>query len=169
VELGRVVKPHGVRGELKVRLYWSESLVLSEVPSVCLNVDGSEAPRRFEIEHCRYVPKGVLLKLKGIDDPDAAEKLRNAVLSLPRHELPELAEDEYYLVDLIGAEVVGPRGRIGRVTEVLPYQSEDTLVIHADTGKRYEQPIREPWIERIDVASKRIALASEEGLIEGPG
>ena len=155
--------PHGLRGELRVRLHWEGSTTLSEVSSV--ELAAGESRRSYAIEDVRPGPKGVLLKLAGVDDRDAAAALRGAALSVPREVLPELEPGEYYLSDLIGAEVVGPDGPVGRVVEVRAHPSVDCLAVRLPDGRVLEQPLTEPWVEAVDVAAGRVVLSSTEGLV----
>src|SRR4051812_21768825 len=98
IEVGRVGKPHGVRGELRIQLHWSHSDSLLHADDVLLvRSDGTSA--RYGVEHARPVPRAVLLKLRGIDDRDMADALRGAQVLVERGALPALDDDEYYLVD----------------------------------------------------------------------
>lgn len=163
LELGRVLRPHGLGGELKVRLHWDGSTTLSEVDSVIVGA-GAEATSRA-IEHVRPGPKGVLLKLAGIDDRDAAEALSGAPLAVPRSALPALEPGEYYLADLIGAEVWGPEGRLGQVTELRSHPTVDAVVVRLADGRVVEQALAPPWLEAVDVDAGRIVLSSTDGLV----
>jgi 16S rRNA processing protein RimM len=165
LEVGRVAKPHGVRGELKVQLHWVQSSALLEVDSVMLRSE--QCPERsYVVERARRSSRFVLLKLRGVDDRATAEPLRGAAVAVARAELPPLAEGEFYLGDLVGARVLGPGGLVGDVVEVLPYPSVDVVVVRTPEGKLVEQPLSEPWVERVDAAQGCIHLASTDGLIE---
>lgn len=164
VELGRIVKPHGVRGELKVRLHWEHSETLFGIDSV-LVAQGAEPPSRHAVESIRPGPKGVLLKLSGVDDRGAAESFRGASVSVERAQLPELEPGEYYLCDLMDARVVAPEGAVGRVVEIRAHPTVDALVIETPDGKRLEQPIAEPWVAEVDVEHHLVRLANTEGLM----
>lgn len=163
VEIGRVLRPHGLRGELKVRLHWEGSTVLSEVGSVVIGEAGQA--RSVAVEAVRPGPKGVLLKLVGVDDCDAAQAFAGAPLSVPRSALPPLEPGEYYLSDLVGAEVWGPEGRVGEVIEVRLHPSVDSMVVRTSDGSVLEQPLAEPWLESVDVEAGRVTLTTTEGLV----
>ena len=164
VELGRVTRPHGIRGEVRVQLHWAGSDTLEQVREVTL-CRGQEPMGVRRVEGARRADKAVLLRLEGIRDRDAAEALRGLAVCVPRESLPAPDEGEYYLCDLVGATVVAPSGIIGEVTEVRVHPSVDTLVIRSPEGKLFEQVIAEPWIVRVDAAGKVVELSSEEGLI----
>jgi 16S rRNA processing protein RimM len=164
IEVGRVSKAHGIRGELRVDLHWSDSEALREVDEVMLDF-GDKGVRKFAVEVARPVPRGVLLKLVGVDDRNAAELLRGALVRIERTEMPALEDGEYYLVDLIGAKVVGPDGPVGDVVEVRTHPSVDTLVIRTPDGSVLEQPLVEAFVARVDTAQKLVELSSTDGLM----
>lgn len=168
IELGRISRPHGLRGEVEVRLYWSESTALLEAESVVLKAPGAEGAQRIcRVRYARATPKGVLLCLHDVADRDAAEALKGWAVSLERTVMPPLDPGEYYLCDTVGADVLGPDGlRIGKVAALRLYPSVDALLIEREGGGQAEQPLVEPWVQEVDVSQKRILLASLEGLID---
>lgn len=165
LEVGRVTKPHGILGAVKVALNWSGSDALFHAKRVELELpDGVR--RAFEVESARAAGKQLLVKLVGVASRNDAEAIRGAKVLVPRAELPPLAEGEYYLVDLVGAKVVGPEGPLGAVVDVQVHPSVDCVVVESPSGKRYEVPLVPPWLERVDSAAKLIELSSLDGLIE---
>jgi len=167
IRIGRVMRAHGLTGELEVRPDWSDSRGLLEASQVVLE---SEEGRRqvFKVTRARQTPKGTLMLLAGIADRDAAEALRGQTVSVPRDTLPSLADGEYYLCDLVGLSVGWEGGPIGKVVEVQMYPSVDAIVIWTPTGEKLEQPLLDQWVVRVDVREGRITLASQDGLIEVP-
>lgn len=163
LELGRVLKPHGLGGELKVRLHWEGSTTLSDVESVIVGEGALAKP--YVVEHVRPGPKGVLLKLEGVDDRDAAERLNGAPLAVLRSALPALEPGEYYLSDLVGAEVFGPDGLVGRVIELRSHPSVDAIVVRLADGRVVEQALTPPWLETVDAEAGRIVLSSTDGWV----
>ena len=164
VELGKIARPHGLRGEARVRLHFARSETLlgaSEV--VLIHPELGETTRA--VESARRANRAVLLKLRGVDDRNAAEALRDSVVAVPRDRLPALEDDEFYLCDLVGADVVTPDGPLGRVVEIRAHPSVDTLVIETSSGERREQPLCEPWVVRVDAATPRVELSGTDGLI----
>jgi 16S rRNA processing protein RimM len=172
IELGRVSRAHGLRGELEVRLYWPESTALLEAERIVLSApktDGSGAieSRVCRVRHARATPKGVLLTLHEVADRNAAELLRGWSVSLDRGEMPPLEDGEYYLCDTVGADVVGPDGaHLGRVLDLRLYPSVDALLIELDSGAHVEQPLVDHWVELVDVAGHKIVLSSTEGMLD---
>ena len=167
LRVGRVARAHGLKGELEIRLDWPDSRALLDAKNVLFSLsDGSAASH--SIASARQTPKGVLLRLEGVGDRNAAEALSGATLSVLRTDLPPLEDGEYYLCDLVGLEVRAPAGPVGCVIEVQMYPSVDTIVIQAPGGERLEQPLLAEWLERVDVPGGYIALQSLDGLLEVP-
>jgi 16S rRNA processing protein RimM len=164
VEIGRIAKAHGLRGEVGVKLHWSHSEVLCSVEEVL--VAGAGGERAIPIEAARPTPKGVLLKLAGVDDRTAAEALRGAAVLVPRSALPAPGDGEYYLSDLVGARVSGPNGEIGVVVEVRVHPSVDSAIIVTPDGRLLEQPLVDAWIEAVDLEAHLLLLSSTDGLVE---
>ena len=165
IELGFVTRPHGVRGELKVKLHFEQSNALFEVPRVLLALGDAE-PKAHEVGSVRRAGKGVLLALRGVTTRDAAEALQGARLSIDRSQLPALAKDEYYLVDVVGCEVFGPAGAVGVVQAVEAHPTVDSLLIATPEGKVVTQPLDDAWIERVSIAERRVVLRTLDGLID---
>jgi len=164
VEIGRITRPHGVRGELRVHLHWAGSDTLDQIEAVTLVRRGEQTVHR--VVAARRADKAVLLTLEGVSDRDAAERLRGSGVCVPRDALPALEEGEYYLCDLVGARVTGPDGGlVGEVVEIRVHPSVETLVVRTPDGRLVEQALVEPWIERVDAQGKLVELSSTEGLI----
>lgn len=159
-----MIRPHGIQGELKVKLHFEHGSTLFEVRQVLLRQPPGEL-RLFEISGVRRQQKGVLLRLAGIDSRDAAEALRGAVIAVDRDLLGELGPDEYYLADLVACEVHAPDGPVGVVKEVLTHPTVDSLVIETPDGRMLEQPIDDAWIESVSIAEQRVFLRNQDGLI----
>jgi 16S rRNA processing protein RimM len=165
--IGRVGRAHGLKGEVRVELHFDGSDALEQVDELWLSpkAETPDGARKYAIEAARPVPKAFLVKLEGVEERNGAEALRGATVWVARSALPDTDESEYYLVDLIGAKVVGPEGEIGTVIEIATHPSIDALVIQTGDGRRLEQPLVPDWISRVSVADKLVELSTLEGLI----
>ncbi len=165
--IGRVARAHGLKGELRVETFFDGSDSLDQVEELWLSpqADGVDGAAPHTVEWARPVPKAYLVKLVGVAERDGAEALKGRTVWVERAALPETDDSEYYLVDLIGAKVVGPEGEIGTVVEIVTNPSVDSVVIQTAEGKRLEQPLVDDWIARVSVADKLIELATLDGLI----
>ncbi|MCC6217669.1 MAG: 16S rRNA processing protein RimM [Polyangiaceae bacterium] len=164
VELGRIAAAHGLRGELRLALHWSGSESIAPGARLWIGADASR--REHRVESVRGSARGRLVKLRGVDDREAAEALRGAPVAVERDALPPLAAGEYYLADLPGLRVEGPAGLIGRVIEVRTHPTVDTAVIELGDGARVEQPLVEGLVEAVDLGAGVLRLASAGAWIE---
>jgi len=163
LEVGRVSKAHGITGELRIVPHWESSDALEQVDEIWLTINGKRTP--YALERARAVPKGYLVKLRGVDDRNAAEALQGATVSVARSALSPLEPGEYYLVDLIGAKVLGPEGEIGQVTGITSHPTVDVIVVRLADGTSVEQPLSEPWLSSVDVSAGQVILSSLDGLM----
>ncbi len=162
LEIGLLTKAHGLGGELKLRLHHSESDALEVVTSVVLEVPGRKA-QRYRLESVRG--SGVpIVRLAGVTSRDDAEALRGAKVWVDRKALP-LESGEYYLVDLVGAQVVYQGEVIGRVKSVRPDPTVDTLVMTLSDGTSAEQPLLDTWVGGFDSEANTLELVSDDGLL----
>lgn len=164
LEVGIIARPHGVRGELKVRMHFEESDALHEAESVVLVPEKGE-PQRYEVESVRGSAKGPILALREVPTVEAANALRNAKIWVHRESVPPLEEGEYYLIDLVGCAVVLEGAVIGEVVRVRPDPSVDTMILKLEDGSEADVPIVDAWVGQVDIDAKRVELLSEDGLI----
>ena len=153
VALAEVTRPHGVRGELRLRLYNSDSSLLRSQRDVFVRTaTGVESTMTFAA--VRGADEGhLLIKFRGVEDRDAADKLRGAVLCVRRDAFPPPEEGEFYACDVVGAQVLGPLGEIGVVEDMVTYPTADALVLRlkARPQAHAELPLIEDFVEGVDV------------------
>lgn len=163
VAVGAIVKPHGVRGEVRIRLYNAESDVLLTLDDVRVELPGA-APASIRIRRARAASGGLLVAFHGVDDCNAAEALRNAVVSVPRDALPPPDEDEFYVCDVLGAKVVLSDGAdAGTVVDFHSFPTTEVLVVE-HLGRRFDVPLVDDFIESVDVDAGRVVVRSLDGL-----
>lgn len=171
VALGSVGAPHGLNGELRVKLHNPSSDFLEDCRQIWLRVDGDEgSARRALVRSCRRSGADyVLLGLDGVDDRDAAAALRGAELCVPRAALPPLEDGEYYLIDLIGMRVVLADGsEVGTVEQAIEYPASQVLRVAAREDA-FELPMREPYLVEVRLAERVIVAAELDDLERLPG
>ncbi|WP_059284679.1 MULTISPECIES: ribosome maturation factor RimM [Aquitalea] len=133
--MGFVRGAFGIKGWVKVQADTEYADGLFDYPVWWLGKDDSWKPYTFE--NGAVQPKGLSAKLQGVDDRDGAEALRGLQVAVPRSELPEAGEDEYYWSDLIGLSVVNQQGVVlGKVTELMETGANDVLVVEGEYGQR---------------------------------
>jgi 16S rRNA processing protein RimM len=161
--LGRVTGAHGVRGALRVHLAHTDSQTLRAGLQVILRApDG----RTTGDEVARAAPKPgsdlVRVWLKGVQGREAAEALRGWTLEVRRVDLPSLDEDEFYLADLMGLQVVSARRELGVVTGVTTNNAQDLLVVEHARAE-WLLPVLPEFL--IEVGSGTLVVDLPEGLL----
>jgi 16S rRNA processing protein RimM len=165
VPLAEVARPHGVRGELRLRLYNADSDLLLDLDEVLLRpAEGSEVLLR--VEGARRANDAILMKLVSVDDRDRADELRGAAVCARRADFPPLEEGEFYACDVAGARVVVEGGdELGTVAELRTYPTVDVLVVTAtDGGRAWEVPLVDSVVLRVDVEAKLVTVATRDGI-----
>lgn len=162
VALAEVTRPHGIGGELKVRVFNPDSDLLLRLRKVRMVLGDGEV-REVALRKPRVVPGGLILRLDGVDDRNAAEALRGARFEVPRSALEPPEPDEFYVVDLVGCRAELDGELLGEVADVLDYPTCDVLVVEGARGT-IEIPIVDAYVGEIDPAGRRIAIKTLEGL-----
>lgn len=157
VEVGCVARPHGIRGEVRVKVHNPDSEVLFGLTEVMVRV-GQTPDRLMPILRARPAAEGVaLIALEGVIDRTQAEALRGALLLVPRQALPATDEDEFYVHDILGANVVGPDGTcFGQVVDYVSYPTADVLVVQGE--RRYEIPVIDDFVRNVDPHRKTVTV-----------
>ncbi|HEV8425935.1 MAG TPA: ribosome maturation factor RimM [Actinomycetes bacterium] len=129
--VGRVLRPHGLRGELSVEVLSDAAERFS--PGVELGAgdpDGQGPLAPVTIQAARLHQGRLLLSLVGVEDRDAADRLRGTWLSIPVSSARPLGSDEFWPHQLVGLAVVDRQGRErGRVADVVPGAAHDLLAV----------------------------------------
>ncbi len=173
VALAEVARPHGVQGEVKLRLFNRESDVLLHVQHVLTrSTDGHEA--QVSVERARRTPDGILMKLHSVDDRSRADELRGAVVCARRGDLPVLGPGEFYACDIEGARVMVERGDgagpldVGRVIGLHSYPASEALVVEpVDGGPPWEVPLVDAIVRSVDVEASLVVLVTLQGVERG--
>lgn len=161
--IGKITRPHGVRGEVRVlpqtdipeRFTWLESVIV-----------GSTDSEPIAVEHARLHKEMVLLKLAGFDHRDQAETLRGQYLYVSEEDAIPLEEDEYFLFELEGLEVVTDDGRIlGELAEIIETKANNVFVVRGDLGELL-LPDTDEVVQEIDFENGRMIVHLLPGLLK---
>ncbi|MGY0561394.1 ribosome maturation factor RimM [Luteimonas sp. A277] len=158
--LGRVVGAFGVRGELKFESH-TEPLaqVLRYQPWILRDAQGVE--RELSGVRGRETAKGLVIRIPGVEDRDAAQALRDSEVHVPRSALPPPSEDEFYWVDLEGMAVETVDGvALGMVSHLFATGANDVVVVRdgADGRERMIPFVRPDFITSIDMDARRMVV-----------
>lgn len=153
IVIGKVLKPQGIKGEVKALPITQDSLRFKELDTVF--VAGIE----YDIKSVKIRDDGVYLTLDGVDDRNKAEKLRNELLYVPRSKAIKLEKDSWFITDLIGCKVTDDKGKLlGTLTDVLQNGCADVYCID---GEKLMFPALKKVLSSVDVERKEIILNSE--------
>jgi 16S rRNA processing protein RimM len=165
IKIGRIGRCHGLKGEVRVASradspdLFSGTLLLS---------DGRNPPVARESAGWRPHQGQILLRFKGVADRTAAEALRGLDILIEADRLPDLAEDEVYLHELVGlavedAETGRPLGTLSRV-DILA--ERELWVITGPDGREILFPVVEEFVRGIDLEAGLVRIAPPPGLLE---
>jgi 16S rRNA processing protein RimM len=162
--VGRIGRPHGVRGEVTVEVRTDEP-ALRFAPGNSLTTDpASRGP--LTVEGVRWNKGVLLLRLAGVADRDAAEELRGTMIVIDSSEVaPSDDPDEFHDHQLIGLTVVTVSGEaVGEVTDVL-HHGQDLLVVRRAGQDDALIPFAKALVPEVDVAAGRLVVDPPEGLL----
>jgi len=161
------LRPHGIRGELRVKIVTDYPGRLGEHACFYLASPSSpESVRRYPVEKLRWHNRGVLLlKLGGCDDRNAADELRGMLVQIPVENAVPLEEGEYYHFQLIGVRVETESGKwLGRVVEVLKTGANDVYAVRGPWGELLLPAVEDVVLE-LDLESKRMVVCLLPGML----
>lgn len=157
LEVGIIVKPHGVRGAFKIRLHDPHSSIIE-------NCDASHF--RIVIDQSNFLDGLRLNHLKGSDEVivscdristmDVAQGLRGKKLFVEKNAIA-IEADEYLVADLIGSKVIEGTRCFGVVKDVFSSGASDILVVSHEDGERFI-PLVDQWVKHVDTKEKTIEL-----------
>jgi 16S rRNA processing protein RimM len=163
--VGRVLRPHGIRGELRVEIFTAYPERLGQHADLYLAPPAHpEAVRPYPVEAMRSHRKALLLKLGGCDDRNTADELRGMLVQIPIEEAVPLEEDEYYHFQVIGVQVETEGGQsLGRVVDVLETGAHDVYIVRGPRGEVLLPAVDELVLD-LDVESRRMVVRLLPGM-----
>jgi 16S rRNA processing protein RimM len=175
IEVGRVSRPHGIRGEVRVTPdsdnpeRFAEGSVLYARPARArLAGGGSQERSPLTVDTVRGEADYPIVAFREVEDREAAEGLRGFILEVSVTELPALPEDEFYPFDLEGLAVKDSQGAIvGRVTEVIASPAHPLLAISLNSGSEVLVPFVLAAVPTVELGEG--CLVVEAGFLEIPG
>ncbi|MEJ0011138.1 MAG: ribosome maturation factor RimM [Bauldia sp.] len=167
VLVAQIGAAHGIKGEVRLKSFTQDPFSVEDYGPLTAR-DG----RTFEIETARAAAGSssadmLIVRLKGVADRNAAEKLNGIELSVPQEKLPPAEEGEYYHADLIGLSAVTLSGTIlGTVVGVPNYGAGDLLEIAPPTGNTVLVPFTDAAVPQVDIAGGRVILDPPRGIFD---
>jgi 16S rRNA processing protein RimM len=164
LEIGRTVKTHGLKGDLKVLSYLeSHDHILPTLKEIFLGKDqGAAAP--FRLRDAEVKGSFIYLRLEGIDHVDQARTLLGHQVFIPSDLLEDLPDDEYYWHEIIGLKVMTEDGNVlGHIEEIFPAGSHEVYVCSGG-GREILLPSIGEVIRNIDKHNGIMTVRLLEGL-----
>ena len=157
VLIGKVGSPVGIKGEFRVNLYSQDSGNLKE--GKVLLLERAEKSVSGAIEKVRYQKDKPVVRLKGIEDRNAAEDIRGMDISIYAKDMEELPEGEHYVRDLIGCRVIDTADgkEVGILKDVIQNTAQSILEVETAEGRSVLIPAVDAFMRGID---------EEAGIIE---
>lgn len=170
--IGRIGRPHGVRGEVKLRPETDFPERFTQVRRVYLMRegapaeanDGAPAPQSVAVEGVRRQGPALLLKLAGTDSPEAARALAGLAVAIPWEERVPLAAGAFYVGEIVGLRVRTETGEaLGRVAEVIRTAAHDLYRVEGPSGEILLPATREV-VHKVDVGKGEMVVVVPPGL-----
>jgi 16S rRNA processing protein RimM len=170
IEVGRVVAPQGIHGELRIYPDTDFPERFLDPGERWLLRPGGTQPEVVTLEAGRYIEnKGLyVIRLQGVNDRNQAELLRGAKILVPESDRPPLEEGEYHIMDLVGLQVIHAetREQIGHVTSLVS-AGHDLLEIELlqNPAEKVLVPMVHEFVKNIDLQLKQLELLPIKGLL----
>jgi 16S rRNA processing protein RimM len=163
LQVGVITSTHGVRGEVKVFPTTDDAARFKNLKQVIL--DDGKQQREMEIASVKFFKNMVIVKFKGIDNINDVEKYRRARLLVTRENAVPLAENEYFIADLIGLSAKSEDGEeLGTITDVLQTGANDVYVVTTPQKEEILVPAIRDCIKQVDLENKEMRIHLLPGL-----
>ena len=161
--IGEVARTHGIHGKLRLIYYNEDKTEFHSYREVLLrDLLGHLEP--FEVTESTIHRRFVVVRFKGLDSLERAERWVGASVLVEKSSLPELGKGEYYWADIIGMEVTTVRGdRVGKISRIIRTGGIDVFVIETDQAEVLV-PATEDVVKEVATTSRRMVIDLLEGL-----
>lgn len=164
LRVGVITSAHGVHGEANVFPTTDDALRFKKLKKVY--IDTKKEQIKAEIEGVKFFKNMVILKFNGIDDRNLIEKYKSCDLLIDREDAVPLGEDEYFICDLIGFDVVSDTDEhLGTLTDILTTAANDVYMVNDENGREILIPSTKDCILNIDTDKKIICVHLLKGMI----
>ena len=164
LEVGQIVNTFGIKGLVKIYPYVDDISRFDDLKYVY--VKNKKFENELQIEEVKYQKNMVLIKFKGIETVEQAEKLKNSIVEINRKDAIPLEEGQYFIADLLGLDVFLDTGeKLGILEDIYNTGSSDIYVVKNELGKQFLLPYIDEVIKEINLEKERITVHIIEGLI----
>jgi 16S rRNA processing protein RimM len=165
--LGRITRPHGVRGELRVQIFTDYPERVNELGHVFLGKDvNDKRVKSYEVVKMRMHKAHGLLTLEGVNSREAADRMRKLYVMVQFEDAVPLQEDEFYLFQAVGLRVQTEDGQLlGTVKKVLQTGANDVYVVDSPEYGDILFPITEETLIKHDIENQIVLVRLIDGLL----
>ena len=157
IEMGRLGAPHGLRGAIRIHPFTRSLMSLADFRIWWIG--SLKKKQRFELNKTKASQDALITSFKEVVDRTQAEKLKGKSVYVPRALFPELAEGEFYWVDLIGLGVVNLRGEnLGKINHLLETGANQVMVVRDKMGSDRLIPYIQRVVSLVDINSGRLVV-----------
>jgi 16S rRNA processing protein RimM len=162
--VAQIGAPHGVRGEVRLWVFTDDPMAVVRYGPL----QTEDGARRLEIESLRAAKDHLVVRMRGVGDRAAAERLTNVRLYVPREKLPPPEDNEtFYHADLIGLVAYDRQGtEVGTVAAVYNFGAGDILEIRPHSGETVMLPFSKAAVPTVDISRGRIVIDPPAGTFE---
>ena len=166
LRVGVITSPHGVRGEVKVYPTTDDVMRFKKLDKVILDLGRGET-RELKIRQVKFFKNMVILKFDGVDTMNEVEGWRQKDLLITRDQAIPLEEDEFFITDLIGLNVVTDEGEtLGTLTDVMETGANDVYCVKTPEGKELLLPAIRDCILDVDLDKEEMLVHVLPGLLD---
>ena len=166
IKYGKITKRHGLSGEVKVLPFSGSFENINNITKFYIEIPSEKKSKVFNIKKVRIQKNTAIVKLVEVDTPEAADYLKNCLVSVNEEELSKLDENEYYWHQLIGLEVYTDNNMyIGKIDDLINNSAQELLVIK-NNKKEYLIPFVEKFVLNIDFEESKLIIKPIEGLLD---
>ena len=164
LEVGQIVNTFGIKGFVKIYPYVDDISRFDNLKKV--HIKSKKDEKELQIEEVKYQKNMVLVKFKGIERIEDAEKLKSYYVEIDRADAIPLEEGQYFIADLLGLDVYLDTGeKLGILEDIYNTGSSDIYVVKNELGKQFLLPYIDDVIKQINLDEGKIIVHIIEGLI----
>jgi len=165
ISIGKIAGTHGIKGTVKVYSYAESFSVFKTGITILVKNPNDETVKDYSVKWSAPHSRFVLLLLEGIDSRVLADNLKGSELFIKKADLPQLDDDTYYWIDIIGLSVYASDDKyIGRVESIIQTGANDIYVVKDKENKEVLIPAIESVVLNIDIVEKKMKVNLPEGL-----
>ena len=164
--MGKVIRPHGLDGVLRIKSYAHSEESFVNVGTIFLQSSSGQTYEYYEVSSVKSHKNIFLLKLRGLDSLEEVEKYRGAKILIKKDSLTRESGEEYFWYELIGLRVYLSRGEyVGRIKHILATGSNDIYVVQ-EGKKEVLIPAIYDVVKEIDLTNNKMIISEVEGLLD---